>query len=93
MLILPSQNIRPVYAHRSLQIADEEKRERLNKFGLSIWVAVGIHPRSIPNEGTKKVLDNLLALPKVAPHLDRAGFGARDIELVTRSNIGTLLPH
>jgi hypothetical protein len=40
----------------------EEEPERLSKFGLSTWVAVGVHPRSIPNEGIKKVLDHLLML-------------------------------
>jgi predicted metal-dependent TIM-barrel fold hydrolase len=33
-----------------------------------------------------------LALPKVAHHLDWAGFGVKEIELVTCSNIRTLLP-
>lgn len=40
----------------------EEEPVRLSSYGISSRVAVGIHPRSIPEEDTKAVLDYLLAL-------------------------------
>jgi predicted metal-dependent TIM-barrel fold hydrolase len=45
----------------------------------------------VVNSDLGNVPSDPLALPKVAHHLDRAGFGTRDIELVTCSNIRTLL--
>ncbi len=40
----------------------EEEPSRLGSYGISSRVAVGIHPRSIPEEETKAVLDHILAL-------------------------------
>lgn len=40
----------------------EEEPERLSAYGMSMRAAVGIHPRSIPESGTKQVLDHILAL-------------------------------
>src|SRR5512137_1314080 len=40
----------------------EEEPERLSAFGMAMRATVGIHPRSIPESGVKKVLDHILAL-------------------------------
>jgi hypothetical protein len=40
----------------------EGEPERLSAFGMAMRATVGIHPRSIPESGVKKVLDHILAL-------------------------------
>lgn len=40
----------------------EEEPFRLSSYGISSRVAVGIHPRSIPEEDVKAVIDHILAL-------------------------------
>ncbi|MGQ9760123.1 MAG: TatD family hydrolase [Candidatus Methanomethylicaceae archaeon] len=40
----------------------EEEPSRLSVYGITSRTAVGIHPRAIPEEGTKSLLDHILAL-------------------------------